>query len=358
MGQFFFWLILWLLSAEITMHLLGWRGLTLSNSAWAASVALVATAAIVLWRPMPLSWLALLLGGVLGLALFLGLAIWRRRSYGLTLFTPGEQVGRRIDALAIPLEGGPLPAILVEPLAGSSRAVLVLHGAGDHKTHFTWPLLHGLSDAGLAACAIDVDGHGDNPRWLDLPDVLDNVRAGVAWLRQRYDSVAVLGISQGGCISARAVAEGLAVDALVLLEAPVSVAVTRAVIRREARIVAHPAAWALHREVGTLELARSWRTAPTRARIGTVELIERLDIVGSVRQIECPLLLCYGGSDAVVPRSQAHAVAAAAPPHAVFMLIPYATHLSLSIDRRVIRRLSQWLQRTLTSRATDPPTQV
>lgn len=355
MAHFFFWLILWLLSAEITMHLLGWRGLTLSDSAWPASVGLVTISALVLWRPLPLSWLALL-GGVLGLALFLGLAIWRRRSYGQTLFAPGERVGRRISELAIPLEGGPLPAILVEPQAGSRRAVLVVHGAGDHKTHFTWPLLHGLTDAGLAACAIDVDGHGDNPRWLELPGVLDDVRVGVAWLRQRYDSVAVLGISQGGCISARAVAEGLAVDALVLLEAPISVAVTRAVIRREARIIAHPAAWALHREVGTFELARGWRTAPTRTRIGTVELIERLDIVGSVRQIHCPLLLCYGGSDAVVPRAQARAVSAAAPSHAVFMLVPYATHLSLSIDRRVIRQLSQWLQRTLASCPNDPAT--
>lgn len=354
MAQFFFWLIVWLLSAEITMHLLGWRGLTISDSAWIAPVALVAIAALALWRPMALSWLALL-GGGLGLALFLGLAIWRRRSYGQTLFAPGERVGRRLSELAIPLEGGPLPAIVVEPLGGSQSAVLVVHGAGDHKTHFTWPLLQGLADAGLAACAIDVDGHGDNPRWLELPGVLDDVRAGVAWLRARYDSVAVLGISQGGCIAARAVAEGLAVDALVLLEAPITVAVTSAVIRREARIVAHPAAWALHREVGTLGLARSWRTAPTRTRIGTIELIERLDIVGSVRRISYPLLLCYGGSDAVVPRAQAHAVAAAAPPHAVFMLVPYATHLSLSIDRRVIRRIGQWLQHTLASHPVEPP---
>jgi alpha-beta hydrolase superfamily lysophospholipase len=337
------WLIVGLLSAEIAMHALGWRGLTLSDRAWLAPLGLAAAAALLI-SIAPLRWQEPLIGVPLGLALFLGLAVWRRRRFGETLFARGERDGRRISAAAIPIADGPLPAILVEPLAGSAHAVLLLHGAGDHKTHFTWPLLHGLADAGLAACAIDVDGHGENPRWLDLPDVLDDVRAGVAWLRERYSWVAVVGVSQGGCVAARAVAEGVAVDALALLEAPVSIAVTRAVIRSEARILAHRAAWALHRDLGTLPLARTWSTAPTRTRIGTVELIARLDLLGSVRRIDCPLLLCYGGSDAVVPPAQAHAVAAAAPPGTTFALTPRATHLSLSIDRRVVRTLSRWLK--------------
>lgn len=358
MTQILLWLLVWLLSAEIAMHVLGWRGLTIMDSVWPAVLALATVAALLVYLGsggVALRWSAVPIGAGIGLLLFLSLALWRRRRYDVSaIFAPGEHSGRRISAAAIPLAGGPLPAVVVEPLAGTTRAVLVIHGAGDHKTHFTWPLLHGLADAGLAACAIDVDGHGDNPRTLALPDVLDDVRAGVTWLRERYGHVAVLGISQGGCIAARAIAEGLAVDALVLIEAPVSVAVTRAVIRSEARIVAHPAAWALHREIGSLGLIRNWRTAPTRTRIGTVELIKRLDLLDSVARITCPLLLIYGGSDAVVPPVQAHAVAAAAPPQASFMLVPRATHLSLSIDRRAIRTLSGWLQTTLSAHTLDP----
>jgi pimeloyl-ACP methyl ester carboxylesterase len=58
-------------------------------------------------------------------------------------------------------------------------------------------------------------------------------------------------------------------------------------------------------------------------------------------------LLCYGGRDAVVPIAQGHAVAAAAPPHTTLITVPRATHLSLSIDRRVIRMLTAWLDTTL-----------
>jgi alpha-beta hydrolase superfamily lysophospholipase len=240
-----------------------------------------------------------------------------------------------------------MPGIVVEPLAGSSAAVLIVHGAGNHKTFFAWPLLHGLADAGFAACAIDVDGHGDNPRFLNFPDSLDNVKAGVAWLREHYATVAVLGISQGGCLAARTVADGLMADALVILEAPISVNVTKAVIRREARTLALPAAWDLHRDVGTIGIVKGWRTKPTRARIGTVDLIRRLDLLDSVTRIDCPLLLCYAANDAVVPLSQAHAVAAAAPTDASFVIVPRATHLSLSIDRRVVRLVSAWLQQRL-----------
>jgi alpha-beta hydrolase superfamily lysophospholipase len=241
--------------------------------------------------------------------------------------------------------------VLVEPGNQSYAAVLVIHGAGDHKTHFTWPLLHGLADTHFAACAIDVDGHGDNQRTLDYPSVLDNVSVAVAWLRERYQFVAVVGISQGGCITARAVAEGVEVDAVVLMETPTMLNVTRAVVRSEARILAHPAAWALHREVGTLALARSWKTAPTRTRLSTVELIKRLDAAGSVGSIAAPLLLVYGGSDAVVPPQQAHQMAHQAPPETTLLMVPRATHLSLSIDRRVVRQIAVWLQNAASKHA-------
>ena len=340
----------WLLLAELTASLARWHGLVIvGRRGLALTVGALAG----------LSWLLLasagsigapagIIAALLGLLLFGLLALWRQRDrHPATILAPGERDGRRIAEAAIPIAGGPLPALLVEPVGGSSAAVLVVHGAGNHKTFYAWPLLHGLADAGFAVCAIDVDGHGDNPRVLDLPDVLDNIAVGVAWLRERYPQVAVLGISQGGCLAARAIANGVAVDALIILEAPVAVEVTKAVIRREMRTLALPATWALHRDVGTLGLLQGWRTSPTRARIGTVELIRRLDLLDSIARITCPLLLCYGTSDAVVPVAQAHAVAAAAPPGATFVLVPRATHLSLSIDRRVIRLARDWLRSNL-----------
>lgn len=342
--------IFWLLAADVLLSTLGWRGMTVFGERWLA-VTILILGAFAWWLAAydsPIKLLPILIGGALGLAIFLAFAALRQhRLTPDALFAPGEHARYSVSHLHIPIADGPLPAVLLEPLHGSSVGVLVLHGAGDHKTHYTWPLLHGIVAAGHAACAIDVDGHGDNPRVLDFPTVLDDVRAGVAWLRERYAQVVVVGISQGGSIAARAVGDGVAVDALALLETPISINVTRAVIRREARIVSHPVMWALHREVGTIGLARSWRTPPVRCRIGTADLINRLDVLGSVGRVRCPLLLCYGGSDAVVPVEQAHRMAEASPQGSTLIIVPRATHLSLSIDRRVARLVGQWLRETL-----------
>ena len=347
---FLLWISWWLIGLELVMSLLDWHALTLLGRRWYwLTFGLFVTVNIVLISQASVwSWWLISVAGICGLVVFGTTVTWRRRHLTPTaLLAPGQRYGRDVLELAIPLQGGPLPAILVTPETGSQVGILILHGAGDHKTHFTWPLLHGLADAGFAACAIDVDGHGDNPRTLEFPAVLQNVAAGVAWLRERYERVAVLGISQGGCIVARAIAEGIEADAVVLLETPTTIHITRSVIRAETLILAHPAAWALHREVGSLGLARSWRTAPTRTTIGTVELIKRLDVLGSVGRINAPLLLVYGGRDAVVPPAQAHAVAAAAPPNTTLLVVPRATHLSLSIDRRVTQMVAAWLRQRL-----------
>lgn len=344
------WSLCWLLTAEIAASVADVRGLLILGRRWMplTAAALIIAGALLVARISVLSWWQWLLSAVLGLLLFLVLAVWQQRDrVPATLFVQGARDGRRVQHVAVPIDGGPLPAVLIEPVAGSAIGVLVVHGAGDHKTLYAWPRLHELADAGFAALAIDVDGHGDNPRTLDFPAVLDDIRAGVDWLRERYERVAVVGISQGGCIAARAIAEGITVDALVLMEAPITINVTKAVLRREARILVHPAAVALHRDIGTIGLLRSWHTAPQRTRTGTVALIEKLDIVHSVQRITCPLLLCYAGSDAVVPVVQAKTIAAAAPPDATFMLVPRATHLSLSIDRRVIRTIARWLHENI-----------
>lgn len=348
------WALLWLLLAELAAASAGWRGLSLLGRRYTPFVAaaMIGTVVGVLLLGET-RWWHVILGALVGLLLFAGLATWLQREItSTTIFAPGARDGRRVARVDVPISGGPMPAVLVEPLHGAQHAVLIVHGAGDHKLLYAWPRMYTLADQGLAVLAIDVDGHGESPRVLDFPSVLENVAAGVAWLRERYPRVGVIGISQGGCISARAVADGtstgmLTVDALVIMEAPASISITRAVYRSEARILAYPVAWQLLRDLGTLGIYREWWTPAVRTRIGTVDLIRRLDVVGSVRRITCPLMLIYGGRDAVVPREQARAVEAAAPLGATFVLVPGATHLSLTIDRRVMRRVAVWLLQAL-----------
>jgi pimeloyl-ACP methyl ester carboxylesterase len=76
-----------------------------------------------------------------------------------------------------------------------------------------------------------------------------------------------------------------------------------------------------------------------------------LDAAGSVGSIAAPLLLVYGGSDAVVPPQQAHQMAHQAPPETTLLMVPRATHLSLSIDRRVVRQIAVWLQNAASKHA-------
>ncbi len=160
----FLWMLWWMVVAEGFFSALGWRGLTLLRRRWSPLVAfplggISGWLLIVCGRS--LTWLERIASGVPGLLLFFGLALWRQREHtALTVLAPGEREGRSISRVDIPIAGGPLPALLVEPLSGSSTGVLVIHGSGVNKAFYSWPLLHGLVDAGMAACAIDIDGHG------------------------------------------------------------------------------------------------------------------------------------------------------------------------------------------------------
>ncbi len=308
-------------------------------------------------------WLA-----IVGLALFGGLALTAGTSPGIVLSmaslslplhiflalvlrrglmpnawtTEGDRESARVSRLVIPRDDTPVPGLLFEPRAGARGAILLVHGAGAHKTFYSWPMIEALVEVGFVVCAIDLDGHGDNQRVLDFPAVLDCVCAAVTTLRQRSAWVGVVGISLGGCVAARAVVEGLAVDALALMASPIALQVTPRSARNERRTLLRLGTWSLHRYAGTLPLIRGWRTERTRARISTVDLIRQLDLRDSAERIACPLWLCYGTRDLIAPVTHARLLAEdARQPHLV--IVPRATHLSLPLDRRALRALSQWL---------------
>ena len=280
----------------------------------------------------------------LAVLLHFALALFAGRSFMPEQWhTIGSFEHHRSAAVDIPASEGTIPALLYEPSGSSAGVMVVVHGAGAHKTFYNWPLFEALLQAGFAVCAVDLDGHGDNRRILDFPSVLEDVSATVAWLRRRWSFVGVAGVSLGGCVAARAAAEGTPVDALALFEAPVTVDVTARVIRHERWMLLRFGTWSLHRYAGTLPLIRAWATQPTRTRISTVDLIERLDIRGSLRRIKAPVWLCYGASDWVVPLWQVHEIEAAAPAKTPLVLLPRATHLSVAIDPRGLRALKRWL---------------
>jgi alpha-beta hydrolase superfamily lysophospholipase len=287
--------------------------------------------------------LSFILAAPLALAIQIGASSLRnRRADPRAGLRPGTHPGRRVEHVHIAMDEGFLPGILAAPGTETAAAVCILHGSGDHKGAYTWWMVDALLAQNIAVLLIDLDGHGENPRTQQFPAILDDVRAATDYLRARYRRVGVLGISLGGCIAARAVADGTPVDALVLMEAPPLLHFTRADMRREALALAHWPAMQVFRNTSVHQIVDTWSTAPIRAAISTWDLIAALDLLGSVKRIQAPLFLLYGGRDAIVKPAQAAEVRDAAPPHATFSIVPGASHLTLFLRRDVQERIARW----------------
>jgi pimeloyl-ACP methyl ester carboxylesterase len=264
---------------------------------------------------------------------------------------PGRYDHYTIDRLDMPMREGYLPALHVIPRGGASAVVCVLHGSGCDKTSYAWQLVDTLVGCGLALLLIDMDGHGENPRAQSFPAITENADVAVAWLRERYMQVGLLGVSLGGCVAARAVADGLAVDALVVLEAPPVLRYTQADVYREALALARPYLLDIFHDCTAQALIKAWEYPPIRAAISTWDLIEALDVCGSLAQLTMPLLLIYGASDAIVKPDQAAQVWAALPAGATFHLVPGVSHLTMILTPQVLELLGAWLAEILQARA-------
>lgn len=157
----------------------------------------------------------------------IGLASLRRHTLNpVHLLQPGVYRDRRIARIDIPAEHGPVPALHIVPQGGAQAVVLVAHGSGCDKIFYAWRLVDAFIERGIAVLLIDLDGHGESCRPQDFPQIVASVRGPAAWLRARYKHVTLLGMSLGGAVTARAVAEGAPCDALVLWAVPASLRLT------------------------------------------------------------------------------------------------------------------------------------
>lgn len=341
-------LVFWLGLFEVLAGLRRWAGLSwLGRAGW--GLALLALGLLWPERAAPRR-LALALGLTAAPALLLqiGAASLRRAALDpLRRLLPGDQERYRVERLDIPLSEGCLPALLIVPRAGAKAAVCVIHGSGCNKTSYIWRLVDLLTERGVALLLIDMDGHGENPRPQSYPAILEDVTAAVGWLRGRYARVGLLGISLGGCLAARGVADGVAVDALAVLEAPPKLIFGREEIWREGLALAQPGLLDMFCDCTPLNLYRAWASTPIRATISTWDLIDALDLLGSLARVRAPLLLLYGARDAIVKPAQAEQARRAMPPDATFRLVPSASHLTLILTPLALQEIRRWAERHL-----------
>ncbi|MBX0330059.1 lysophospholipase [Oscillochloris sp. ZM17-4] len=340
-------LAIWLGALDTLADRAGLRGLSWGGGALGPLLSLAAM------RGRPRAW-ALLAALPLALPLQLGLAsLARPRLNPKRQLLPGDYGDRTVQQPAIPARYGPVPALLIAPKGGARAAVCVAHGSGCDKTFYAWRLADALVGRGLAALLIDLDGHGESPRPQAFPDIIESVAGPARWLRERYERVGLLGMSLGGAVTARAVAEGAPCDALALWEAPPRLRLDGEAYRwvqiAEALRVARPPLLDLFRDGTLYHIIMAWRTSGIRARIGTWDLFDALDLLGSLGRAGSaegrpPLLLVYGGRDAVLHRGADEEVRAATAGWGTFHLLPRATHLSLPIEPETIAITAAWLK--------------
>lgn len=121
----------------------------------------------------------------------------------------------RPTRLQIPQGATPLAALHWDAPAGAP-GVVVVHGAGSRKeNHADFAGI--VADAGMAAVALDLRGHGETGGQVG-PGMLDDVLAAVDWLAQRgIGPIGVRGSSLGGFLALHAAARHAAVRAVVAL---------------------------------------------------------------------------------------------------------------------------------------------
>lgn len=345
-----------LLNALATLS--GLRGLS-----WSERLALPLT--ILIWRQPAAGWRSHLLLIIPALVGQLILATARRRDLDpRRRLYPGRYPDRVITRLDLPARHGPVPALHIVPRGGATTAILVTHGSGCDKTFYAWRLVDALIERGMAVVLIDLDGHGESPRPQAYPQMVESVADPLRWLQQRYERIGAIGMSLGGAVLARAVADGTPVDALALWEVPPRLRLNsreyRQVQIREALAIIQPRLLHLFTDGAIDHVIRAWQTSGIRATIGTWDLFDALNLPDSLHILgrhHTPLLLVYAGRDAVVPPAAAAEVAALTADWAEYHYLPFASHISLPIDLACINLTADWLQQRLSrlTNATNSP---
>jgi pimeloyl-ACP methyl ester carboxylesterase len=318
---------------------------------WGGGIAgpLLALASFGLGRPHPI---ALLFTLPFAIAAQVGLATSRRRALDpKRRLQPGTYSDRVIARVDLPGAHGPVPALHVVPTGGAHGVVLVAHGSGCDKTFYAWRLVDALIAQRSAVVLIDLDGHGESPRPQAFPDILESVAGPARWLRARYKHITVLGMSLGGAVSARAVAEGAPCDALAIWESPPQLRLEGRDYKRvqvaEGRNTVRATLLHLFEDGNPVAVASAWRTSGIRATIGTWDLFDALDLAGSLSRIAAqperpPLLLVYGGRDALVPPDAAERVRRAGV-WGEWRYLADASHLSLPLEPETISWTANWV---------------
>lgn len=222
---------------------------------------------------------------------------------------------------------------------GAEACVVVAHGWGSRALRMQmW--LAPLRSLGYAVLFYDARGHGesDPTPHVSLRHFAEDVRAAVAFARQRFSRVAVLGHSLGAAATLVAMADGLDLEAAVCLAAP-----------------AHPLQATVDLLAGQgLPVGFITRRVSPHAQALAGRTFDSMAPERRVAGVRAPVLLLHGSDDAVVPAAHFHRIGRAAGPNVEAHLIAGADHATIKSDPRVRDMVSRFLRQTLPPAGASP----
>ncbi|MEB3197617.1 MAG: alpha/beta fold hydrolase [Candidatus Sericytochromatia bacterium] len=303
-------------------------------------------------------------------------ALWRGLAQVLTfptlgldpsvaLLNPGAAAKHTVQRIHIPLGDTTTPGHLFVPHHSEGATVVIAHGTtAPHATsYYMW--VQALLARGINVLTFELDGHGENPRPLKVPDIQDNVPAAIAYARSRREidpaRVGLLGISLGGACSLHAAAQDPGVRAVVTVGSPNRIRIDE---------------WGKFGEVLGLfnpEVAPTFFEASPNVLLGFLKTHLRSDharrdepsdlmssttrqaVSAALRQLDplaaaaslgkTPLLVINGEWDFIAPSDHARELWTRAPGEKAMLLVPRRNHFTVMVSRRAVQAMADWFGR-------------
>jgi len=267
--------------------------------------------------------------------------------------------------------------------AGARRpAVVLITGSGSQDRDEATPAVPGyrpfreiadtLTRRGIVVLRLDDRGIGGSdagPPTATSADFADDIRAAVAWLRERPEvdpaRVGLVGHSEGAIIAPLVAVEDAKLRAIALLEAPAERG--RLILAEQQRTLLGNDTTRTPAERDSA-LVRAARLTDSLAKEpGWLHWFAEYDPLPAARRVQSPVLILHGETDQQVPVSQARTLAAAmraaGNQRVTLRIFPRMNHLMIddpsgdprgyatlptkSVRRDMLGALADWLVRTL-----------
>jgi alpha-beta hydrolase superfamily lysophospholipase len=260
-------------------------------------------------------------------------------------------------------QGVRTPGLYLRPAHPCGAAVCWVHGSGDEKAHYKWPIARALTARGIGVLTFDLPGHGEHPHRFSLPGALTAVPAALSYLAGRPDvdpdRLGAMGVSLGGALLLRALADAEAgapqPAAVCLLQVPCALWLGLGLYAREAIGVAALPALCTLADTSAANLLRHYQSHPRPRFAQPIEWI--FDDLAPSRHVSrlprVPLLLVYGRRDAIAPPQHGRRLYDRAVGRVAWQLVRGASHLSLIFVEGTGQRVGEWFASQLRASPAD-----